>query len=152
MGKACVCLPSGWVGQSTALLEPLAEAIGRHVKAGRALFADDTLVPMQRPAGPWCSAPARYGPWSTATALHGHAGFSATAAAPTAPVGPHAPAEAATGATQSDDARAGAQGRPMMGTMPQQARGRPSDGHAGQGVGDVPDTRKKGKPPPGERG
>ncbi len=38
-----------WVGRSTALLEPLAEAIGRHVRAGRALFADDTPVKMQAP-------------------------------------------------------------------------------------------------------
>ena len=27
-----------WVGRSTALLEPLADAIGRHVLAGQALF------------------------------------------------------------------------------------------------------------------
>ena len=38
-----------WVGRSTALLEPLAEAIGRHVRAGHALFADDTPVKMQAP-------------------------------------------------------------------------------------------------------
>ena len=38
-----------WVGRSTALLEPLAEAIGRHVRAGSALFADDTPVKMQAP-------------------------------------------------------------------------------------------------------
>lgn len=36
-----------WVGKSTALLEPLAEAVGRHVRAGPALFADDTPVRMQ---------------------------------------------------------------------------------------------------------
>ncbi len=36
-----------WVGKSTALLEPLAEAVGRHVLGGRALFADDTPVKMQ---------------------------------------------------------------------------------------------------------
>jgi len=36
-----------WVGKSTALLEPLAEAVGRHVLGGRALFADDTPVRMQ---------------------------------------------------------------------------------------------------------
>lgn len=38
-----------WVGKSTALLEPLAEAIAKRAKAGAALFADDTplkvLVP-----------------------------------------------------------------------------------------------------------
>jgi len=33
-----------WVGKSTALLEPLADAIGRHVKAGKAIFADDTPI------------------------------------------------------------------------------------------------------------
>ena len=38
-----------WVGRSTALLEPLAEAIGRHVRAGPALFADDTPVKMHAP-------------------------------------------------------------------------------------------------------
>jgi len=38
---------AGWVGQSAALLEPLAEAIGKHVKAGQAIFADDTPVPIQ---------------------------------------------------------------------------------------------------------
>ena len=40
---------AGWVGQATALLEPLAEAVGRHVRAGPALFADDTPVPLQAP-------------------------------------------------------------------------------------------------------
>jgi len=38
-----------WVGKSTALLEPLAEAIGRHVLAGQAIFADDTPVKMLAP-------------------------------------------------------------------------------------------------------
>jgi len=38
-----------WVGKSTALLEPLANAIGRHVQAGQALFADDTPVKMLAP-------------------------------------------------------------------------------------------------------
>ena len=38
-----------WVGKSTALLEPLAVAIGRHVQAGQALFADDTPVKMLTP-------------------------------------------------------------------------------------------------------
>jgi transposase len=38
-----------WVGQSTALLEPLADAIGRHVLRGQALFADDTPVKMLAP-------------------------------------------------------------------------------------------------------
>ena len=38
-----------WVGKSTALLEPLAVAIGRHVQAGQAIFADDTPVKMLAP-------------------------------------------------------------------------------------------------------
>ncbi|HZA66153.1 MAG TPA: transposase, partial [Geminicoccaceae bacterium] len=31
-----------WAGKATALLEPLADAIGRHVLDGQAIFADDT--------------------------------------------------------------------------------------------------------------
>ena len=38
-----------WVGKSTALLEPLADAIGKHVRDGQALFADDTPVKMLAP-------------------------------------------------------------------------------------------------------
>ncbi|WP_405402610.1 IS66 family transposase [Paracoccus sp. Ld10] len=38
-----------WVGKSTTLLEPLADAIGRHVLAGQAIFADDTPVKMLTP-------------------------------------------------------------------------------------------------------
>lgn len=38
---------AGWVGQSATPLEPLAEAIGRYVKAGAAIFADDTPIKMQ---------------------------------------------------------------------------------------------------------
>jgi transposase len=38
-----------WVGRSTALLEPLADAIGRHMLAGQALFTDDTPVQMLAP-------------------------------------------------------------------------------------------------------
>ena len=38
---------AGWVGQSSKLLEPLAEAIGRYVRAGGAIFADDTPIKMQ---------------------------------------------------------------------------------------------------------
>ena len=45
---------AGWVGKATALLEPLADAIGRHVLAGQALFADDTPVKLL----PWNTAPA----------------------------------------------------------------------------------------------
>ena len=40
---------AGWVGQSTALLEPLADAAGRHVLAGQAIFADDTPVKLLSP-------------------------------------------------------------------------------------------------------
>jgi transposase len=38
-----------WVGQSAALLAPLAEAISRHVKSGATLHADDTPVPVLDP-------------------------------------------------------------------------------------------------------
>ncbi|MFQ5566796.1 MAG: IS66 family transposase [Paracoccaceae bacterium] len=38
-----------WVGKSAALLEPLADAIGRHVLKGQAIFADDTPLKMQAP-------------------------------------------------------------------------------------------------------
>ena len=38
-----------WVGKSTALLAPLADAIGRHVLAGQAIFADDTPVKLLAP-------------------------------------------------------------------------------------------------------
>ncbi len=40
---------SDWVGKSAALLEPLADAIGRHVQRGQAIFADDTPIKMQAP-------------------------------------------------------------------------------------------------------
>lgn len=40
---------ANWVGKSTALLEPLADAIGRHVLAGQAIFADGTPVKMLAP-------------------------------------------------------------------------------------------------------
>jgi transposase len=38
-----------WVGQSTALLEPLSDAIRKHVLQGQAIFADDTPVKMLAP-------------------------------------------------------------------------------------------------------
>ena len=38
-----------WVGKSTALLEPLADAIGRHVLLAEAIFADDTPISMLAP-------------------------------------------------------------------------------------------------------
>jgi transposase len=40
---------AGWVGKSAALLEPLSEAIRRHVTDGQAIFADDTTTPMLNP-------------------------------------------------------------------------------------------------------
>ena len=43
-----------WVGNSTALLEPLADAIGRHVLNGQVIFADDTPVKMQAPGSGKC--------------------------------------------------------------------------------------------------
>jgi transposase len=38
-----------WVGKSAALLEPLADAVARHVLKGQALFADDTPVNLLAP-------------------------------------------------------------------------------------------------------
>ncbi len=38
-----------WVGRCTTLLEPLADEIGRMVRRGETLFADDTPVKMQAP-------------------------------------------------------------------------------------------------------
>jgi transposase len=38
-----------WVGSMAALVQPLAEAIGRHVRAGAVLHADDTTVPVLEP-------------------------------------------------------------------------------------------------------
>jgi hypothetical protein len=38
-----------WVGKSTALLEPIVDAIERHVLAGQAIFGDDTPVQMLTP-------------------------------------------------------------------------------------------------------
>lgn len=37
---------AGWVGQSSKLLEPLADVIGRYVRSGKAIFADDTPIKM----------------------------------------------------------------------------------------------------------
>jgi len=36
-----------WIGRSARLLEPLADTIGRHVRSGRAIFADDTPIRLQ---------------------------------------------------------------------------------------------------------
>ncbi len=41
--------PADWVGQAVFLLTPLAEAIGRHIRAGAALHVDDTTVPVLAP-------------------------------------------------------------------------------------------------------
>ena len=38
-----------WVGKSTRLLAPLADAVARHVLAGQAIFADDTPIKLQAP-------------------------------------------------------------------------------------------------------
>ena len=38
-----------WVGKSTVLLEPLADAVARHVLKGQAIFADDTPVKLLAP-------------------------------------------------------------------------------------------------------
>ena len=40
---------AGWVGKSTGLLEPLANAIKRYVLSCQAIFADDTPVKMLPP-------------------------------------------------------------------------------------------------------
>ena len=40
---------AGWIGHIAALLVPLAERIGRHVRAGPAIHADDTTVPVLDP-------------------------------------------------------------------------------------------------------
>lgn len=40
---------AGWVGQTAQLLAPLGDALGRYVKAGDKLHADDTPVPVLRP-------------------------------------------------------------------------------------------------------
>jgi transposase len=40
---------AGWVGHMAALLAPLGQAIGRHVRAGSAIHADDTPVPVLDP-------------------------------------------------------------------------------------------------------
>ena len=38
-----------WVGSMAALIDPLYEAIGTHVRRGAVLFADDTTVPVLAP-------------------------------------------------------------------------------------------------------
>jgi transposase len=38
-----------WMGRTAALLDPLIEAIGRHVRAGAVLHADDTTAPVLEP-------------------------------------------------------------------------------------------------------
>ncbi|MGH7022553.1 MAG: IS66 family transposase [Caulobacteraceae bacterium] len=40
---------AGWIGQLGVILEPLAEAIGAHARAGAAIHADDTPVPVLDP-------------------------------------------------------------------------------------------------------
>ncbi len=44
-----------WVGKSAALLEPLADAIGRHALRGQAIFADDTPIKMQAKGAGKCA-------------------------------------------------------------------------------------------------
>nr|WP_234999029.1 transposase [Ruegeria sp. AU67] len=51
-----------WVGRSTALLEPLADHIGKLVRAGPVLFADDTPVKLQSKLKPKKTQTARL--WS----------------------------------------------------------------------------------------
>jgi len=40
---------AGWIRQSAELLEPLADAIGRHIMAGAAIHADDTRIKVLAP-------------------------------------------------------------------------------------------------------
>ena len=40
---------AGWIGKTAAQLDPLAEAVGRHVLEGQTLFADDTPVKLLAP-------------------------------------------------------------------------------------------------------
>lgn len=42
-------LMADWMGKVVFLLTPLAEAIGRHIRAGQVLHADDTTVPVLSP-------------------------------------------------------------------------------------------------------
>ena len=68
-----------WVGQAAVLLEPLAAAITRHARAGVALHADDTPVPVLDP-GRGKTKPVDYGCWSgtSAPGLARHRRRSAT--------------------------------------------------------------------------
>ena len=68
---------AGWVGQSARLLEPLAEAIGRHVRQGQAIFADDTPMKMLAP-GKGRTATARM--WAYVRDEHGWSGSAPPAA------------------------------------------------------------------------
>ena len=68
---------AGWVGQSARLLEPLAEAIGRHVRQGQAIFADDTPMKMLAP-GKGRTATARM--WAYVRDEHGWSGCAPPAA------------------------------------------------------------------------
>jgi transposase len=45
----CRSTLADWVGRSAALLQPLVDALGRHVMAGATLHADDTPVPVLSP-------------------------------------------------------------------------------------------------------
>lgn len=45
----CRSTLADWVGRSAALLQPLVDALGRHVMAGATLHADDTPVPVLAP-------------------------------------------------------------------------------------------------------
>jgi len=62
---------AGWVGKSAALLEPLAEAIKRHVLSGQAIFADDTPVKMLAP-GNGTTKTARFWAYDTLNRIADH--------------------------------------------------------------------------------
>ncbi len=40
---------AGWVGQVSTLISPLVDAIGKHVKSGHHIYADDTTAPTLKP-------------------------------------------------------------------------------------------------------
>jgi hypothetical protein len=75
---------AGWVGRSTALLEPLAAAIGRHALGGLAIFTDDTPIKLQAPGEGRTSEPPPL-KWSTLRYGFGPQGGSRCRARGTSP-------------------------------------------------------------------
>lgn len=112
-----------WVGKSTALLDPLADAIGRHVLSAEAIFAPARQIASQSPAGQRmihpsaCShpAPAKPRPPASgakpATSVHG-AGMPR----PQPGIGSPATGKACTQGTTSPDTGAGCMPMAMPGS------------------------------------